>query len=783
LKVNLCSYIRKSSFSRLAIQWLGTILILFLTSSSFAALQTVEFRSDSVLNRVDWWTDSVTEGAQGRLKGRDRSLFLMKRAALKKEFTQCLNLGAQLRSQVTDITPWIVNQEIQCGVQSMILKKTTVERLNSLLSFLEKREKWMMIGPYAPQLRKSWVSAQFEVLNWYLKNRPSGAYEVLDEVFARLEWLTSDEKAFLFKKAGELAFIRQNVLAATSYFSRSLALKNDLEVVERLNALQGKILGNGNDSKEDKDPKVTKAPKVKVNDDLEATEGEILLSSRITVALEQGDLVTAVEDAIELLEDYPRGVRALWASDRVIDILLRLLEKKEKNFEVIKGKVTGLLLKAGPDHLFRWSELIYRKGFFPESYRFAKEALGKFGSLEPATKDLANLARAAYANGDMGAANKYYKRIFEKHSGTPESREALFRQGMIASRDRDHSAAAGIFERLLVLPETEDLELVARYWLYRSLQKIDQQRASEEAKIIIQKFGLSYYGLRLNAEINNGVVDKLGPEVASKGVLKVKMDMTGPEQSSFQRVLSLIRAGWGEEAQQELSFLPAPAIPDMMVILSRYWASAGNDLEAIKLLNSAWTENPGFIREPFLSVSFPRPFAKILTKHVPADMDKNLVLSLIRQESAFFDRAVSSSGALGLMQIIPPTADEIAGELGVKNLKLPEELFDPNRNIQFGVHYIGKMLKQFEQHVPLALAAYNAGPHRLKSWLDARKLSPKMSIKPHDEIWIEEMPWGETRFYVKAILRNLLLYRYLDAGRVEISDVFWKVAGSSKTVD
>jgi soluble lytic murein transglycosylase len=128
-------------------------------------------------------------------------------------------------------------------------------------------------------------------------------------------------------------------------------------------------------------------------------------------------------------------------------------------------------------------------------------------------------------------------------------------------------------------------------------------------------------------------------------------------------------------------------------------------------------------------------------------------LSLIRQESAYDDVAYSYAGAHGLMQIITPTAKRIAEEIGQENFQVGE-LNSPNTNMKFGAWYLNQLLKKFHGNIALALASYNAGPQKVADWLD---WSSSLEV----EAFIEEIPYRETRLYVKKILRNLVVYSQL----------------------
>ncbi|WP_133128199.1 transglycosylase SLT domain-containing protein [Legionella nagasakiensis] len=154
-----------------------------------------------------------------------------------------------------------------------------------------------------------------------------------------------------------------------------------------------------------------------------------------------------------------------------------------------------------------------------------------------------------------------------------------------------------------------------------------------------------------------------------------------------------------------------------------------------------------------LSLRFPVAYQKTITKYAKNyQIPKTLVFSIIRQESMFREQVISAAGAHGLMQVMPTTAQSIA-----KHEHIPYEekkqLFSPQKNINIGVAYLQYLAKRFDNHPVLIAAAYNAGPRQVNYWL---KNHPPKQI----DIWIETLPWHETRNYLKNIIAFYAVYQY-----------------------
>jgi len=145
----------------------------------------------------------------------------------------------------------------------------------------------------------------------------------------------------------------------------------------------------------------------------------------------------------------------------------------------------------------------------------------------------------------------------------------------------------------------------------------------------------------------------------------------------------------------------------------------------------------------------------VLSEDIPAG--PALLHALIRQESAFDVGARSRTGARGLMQLMPGTAKRVARKLRVKNHSTARLTSDPRHNVTLGSAYLDSMLARYEGSMVLALAAYNAGPHRVDQWLIDYG-DPTGNLDDAID-WIESIPFSETRNYVQRVMEALPIYR------------------------
>jgi soluble lytic murein transglycosylase len=153
-----------------------------------------------------------------------------------------------------------------------------------------------------------------------------------------------------------------------------------------------------------------------------------------------------------------------------------------------------------------------------------------------------------------------------------------------------------------------------------------------------------------------------------------------------------------------------------------------------------------------LEIRFPTPYKPQFEQSAKAKkINAEWLYAVARQESAFNERARSSAGAMGLLQMLPGTAQEVARDTG-RRIKT-KQLYQPEYSIDFGATYLQQLMEKFNGNRILATAAYNAGPYRIK-----RVLENQGSSLPFD-IWIENLPYSETRHYVQNVLAYSVIYQ------------------------
>jgi len=321
--------------------------------------------------------------------------------------------------------------------------------------------------------------------------------------------------------------------------------------------------------------------------------------------------------------------------------------------------------------------------------------------------------------------------------------EAEFLAGWIALRHLK-KPADGIkhFQILYDGVSTDISKSRAAYWMGRAIEASGRPKDANGWYGRAAGYGQTFYGQLAARKLPGGAARMPGdPSVSDAD----RLALGGREMVTVARYLG--QAGASERTQP------------FLLKLARMVNGAGET----QLLAQLATE----LKRPDIAVAIARRATDsgitlfdasfpVIDLGNTGSIERALALAVTRQESAFYSGAVSPSGALGLMQLMPGTAREVAGKVGVPYVQ-DKLTRDPAYNVSLGTQYLGDMMAKFGGSYELALAAYNAGPGRVSRWLES--IGDPRAGKIDMVDWIEMIPIRETRNYVQRIMEGVGVYR------------------------
>lgn len=356
-------------------------------------------------------------------------------------------------------------------------------------------------------------------------------------------------------------------------------------------------------------------------------------------------------------------------------------------------------------------------------------------------------------------------KLTRSYRGADADAEA-FDEAMKLYFERDYDDAAAKFRAFLEQYPKSALRPRALYWLGEAFFNDDEQEdAKKTFEQLQQESPLSFYGLL--ASLKAGKSFSAAIEGLIPSGLSTDPFLMPWEEIHLNRAEHLLRADARELAVIELDRikprdrLSSPFLMYLAVLNNK----AENHPRSFSILSELIQRSYNGINTTYVvQMIFPTPYLPLIDKHAKENsLDPILVLSLIKQESAFRASASSAVGAQGLMQLMHGTALDLSADL------VKRDLLDTEKNLNVGARYLSKMLTRFNGNIALALAAYNAGPGAVDRWL-------KNGTKKDDLLlFIESVPYKETREYVAGIIRNYYWYSSLLPGAAPVKPLsyFW----------
>ncbi len=448
-------------------------------------------------------------------------------------------------------------------------------------------------------------------------------------------------------------------------------------------------------------------------------------------------------------------------------------ETFERAFQRLSNQ--GALSRLRPDHLSEYAEtcvgtakkgrpapLLLEKGL-------CNAWLGRFVALYPRnSEETRALARVIPSIADRARLPQFTQRLTQAYKA-PDLDQVSFDAAMALYIKEKYDDAIDAFKKFLEEFPKSAHRHRARYWYAQSLtQEQEHEQAKKLYKELREEAPLSYYGmlasLAIAQEIDSAVDSAVpageenDPSLQPVEAFRMKRARAFVAERAFELVSFELRDfKWRDTSSN-----------DFLMFLASLNFEARNYNGAFVVLTELIQRGfRGVYSSTGVRMVFPSPHLDLIQRYATeSKLDPILVLSLIKQESAFDASAVSGAGAMGLMQLMPATAVETVPTVP------RSDLTEADPNIRVGTTYLRKLLNRFNGNLALSLAGYNAGPNAADRWF--KNLGPKHGLLE----FIETIPYKETREYVATIIRNYFWYsRLLNGQTPKTLNYFWNTYG------
>jgi soluble lytic murein transglycosylase-like protein len=475
------------------------------------------------------------------------------------------------------------------------------------------------------------------------------------------------------------------------------------------------------------------------NDEKLALAGKLSRANRYDQALDVFSMIP--EGTVDV---RPTRLRALFSS---------------RNYETILSETAGQMLGDPALALIR-ARAAWRANRVAEMLSGLTEIEATFPTSKEATE--AKILRAKYYVTDeidyAKAIENLSSAISAGAMGTDG--ENLWNLGWTYTLWGKDDDALATFDRYIAAYPDGDWKTNSLFWSAKILDRLGRTAERDQrAAQIVSEYPFSYYAYR--AKELWPVTPPMTP-ASSNAFPDLDAELAKLDEPRFATVRELLEIDLPRSAAREMKVLAAKyaANPGVQFMLADVYVRGGEPFKANGVLQRqfrTFVRHGGANIPPrFWQILFPLPYwDAIQTEATRRGLDPYLVASIIRQESGFEPTTVSNAGAVGLMQIMPEEASRIAGAANLGEVTR-DDLFDPATNIAIGAAEYSQKLAAMNGNHTLAIASYNAGEKAVGSWV-AR-------TPPEDrDLFVESIPFAETRLYVKTVTRNQNEYKRIYA--------------------
>jgi len=495
------------------------------------------------------------------------------------------------------------------------------------------------------------------------------------------------------------------------------------------------------------------------------------LFARAQVFLEQALHVEAIDELTRFLARKPVSARRGEAKLKrgIAQVRLKLYDQARESFHELAKEQT-----AHSNEAVVWLARVYlRQGLGEKLLELSRAAVKR--ALSPEQTGQINLLAGVWLEdqAQLDEAVAKYRQVARFGEPASQRAEAQWREGWLLYQTGRYPGAIEVWQQIVDQRDGE-FEPQALYWIARSHDRNGKTKSRDLFQTLCKRYPYTYYCQLAQGQMDPSIVapsdtvKTLEQSVAvtvvppwSVGTVSepVRQDDSRREieqQPAYQRAVELRTLGLEQDAARELTALTDRYghDPNVLTTLAMLMNEVGAYHHALRLVRARFRDRlertGGTVADGLWNVAYPTGLLRTIKTQGVEGVDPFLVAAIIREESQYDRRAVSRVGAIGLMQIMPATANAVTQRHRLPGV-VRDDLFDQDINIQIGVRYVQQLLAQFSGNIVQTIAAYNAGPIAVKSWATVYR------GRSEDE-FVELIPYQETRQYVKRVLRSYREY-------------------------
>ena len=356
----------------------------------------------------------------------------------------------------------------------------------------------------------------------------------------------------------------------------------------------------------------------------------------------------------------------------------------------------------------------------------------------------------------------FKKALKEKQLDIEAYEQTKWNYAWILKKTGQKKESINVLTDLLKTSESDYLPSRALFWIGQTYEDMEEQdKAIKTYTELIKKDPLSYYGLLAHYKLGRKIrIDKnpsFSETESNENYTVVQWLLSLNEYDSALNILKYKSKQYQKDNNKTTK---------NWATLFYYMAKAHSYFPLFKMVGSLPLKERTLFFRSYSNLIFPLIYVKAVEKAaIMFNVEKELMYALIRQESAWNPKARSPADAFGLMQIRPFVAKKIAKKNGISYNNM-YELYNPEKNILLGTAFLKQLFDKYNSQFVITLAVYNAGGTAVRNWMKKLPLDKPLSF-------IEEIPYQETRTYVRLLIRNFVFYKLLTSPDKELFFPEW----------